>query len=292
MAQKYGGQFSPNTTSSPNKDAPYKGPQKDPVGARSNVMFVPAIVVAATSLWSGAASMALGLMAAFIWTLGAWLLRDGIRAQSEYDARKVARRPAIPRKLFSAVLISLGVGIAALRNDGNLVASGILAICALGLHITAFGIDPLRDKGMQGIDTFQQDRVAKAIDTAEAHVTAMKDAIKRSRTPSLEARVDRFAQTAHTLFRTVEEDPRDLTSARKYLSVYLEGARDATIRFADIYARSHDEIAKQDYLELLDDLEQNFAARTEKLLDDDRTDLTVEIEVLKDRLGREAKRHS
>lgn len=292
MAQKFGGQYSPNGATSPKMDTPYRGPQKDPVGARSNVMFVPAIVVAATSLWAGATTMALGLLAALTWTLGAWLLRDGLRAQAEYDARKVARRPAIPRKVFSAVLIALGVAIASLRNEGNLAASIILALCAFGLHIAAFGIDPLSDKGMEGIDTFQQDRVAKAVDVAEAHVLAMKDAIKRSRTPSLVARVDSFAETARKLFRTVEEDPRDLTSARKYLSVYLEGARDATIRFADIYAWSNDDIAKQDYLALLDDLEQNFSARTEKLLDDDKTDLTVEIEVLKDRLSREAKRHS
>lgn len=255
-------------------------------------MFIPAIVILATSLWSGASALALGLVAAGAWTLGAWLLREGIRAQAEYEDRKIARRPAIPRKVFSAILIALGVGIAAFKNDGQLGAALIFALCSLGLHITAFGIDPMRDKGMEGIDTFQQDRVAKAIDTAEAHIEAMKDAIKRARTPSLEARVDRFAITARKLFRTVEEDPRDLTSARKYLTVYLEGARDASARFADIYARTADESAKADYLALLDDLEQNFAARTEKLLDDDKTDLTVEIEVLKDRLSRENKRHS
>ena len=297
MAQKFGGEYSPNGSQGAKGDTPkssqsYKGPSKDPVGARSNVMFVPAIVIMATSLWDGATALALGLISALLWTLGAWLLRDGIRAQAEYDERKVARRPAIPRKIFSAVLVSLGVGLAAYKNDGQAVAAIIFALCALGLYIAAFGLDPMSDKGMEGIDTFQQDRVAKAIDTAERHVQAMKDAIKRTRTPSLEARVDRFAETARKLFRTVEEDPRDLTSARKYLSVYLEGARDATIRFADIFSRSSDTAAQSDYLALLDDLEENFAARTEKLLQDDRTDLTVEIEVLKDRLNRESKRHS
>ena len=85
----------------------------------------------------------------------------------------------------------------------------------------------------------------------------------------------------------MEEDPRDLTSARKYLSVYLQGARDATVTFADLYNRTGDDSAKADYLTLLDDLEQNFAARTQKLLIDNRTDLTIEIDVLRDRLARE-----
>jgi hypothetical protein len=88
----------------------------------------------------------------------------------------------------------------------------------------------------------------------------------------------------------VEDDPRDLTAARKYLGVYLQGARDATAKFADIYARSRDQKARSDYIALLDDLERNFAARTEKLLIDDNSDLMIEIEVLQDRLKREGVR--
>ena len=40
----------------------------------------------------------------------------------------------------------------------------------------------------------------------------------------------------------------------------------------------------------MDDLEQNFAARTRKMLLDDRSDLTVEIDVLRERLQREGVR--
>ena len=62
----------------------------------------------------------------------------------------------------------------------------------------------------------------------------------------LERRVDSFQSTARAMFRTIEDDPRDLTAARKYLSVYLMGARDATVKFADIYARSRDGAARAD----------------------------------------------
>ena len=41
---------------------------------------------------------------------------------------------------------------------------------------------------------------------------------------------------------------------------------------------------------LLDDLEANFTGKTQKLLIEDRSDLTVEIEVLRDRLAREGVR--
>ena len=107
--------------------------------------------------------------------------------------------------------------------------------------------------------------MARVIDEAEAHLAAMMGAIRRAQDPRLEARVERFQQSVREMLRTVEEDPRDLTSARRYLGVYLMGARDATIKFADIYARDRDVAAKSDYLMLLTDLEENYVAKTRKL---------------------------
>lgn len=294
MAQRFGGKYSPDgATRQSSKGGPsntFKGATVDPVGARSNVLFIPPIVLAFTSINEGAIGMGLGLVGAGVLLLGAWLLRGGLTAEAAYNARKVSRRPAFPRKIAAAVLAGIGVGIAAFANEPGLIAPIIYGAAATALHLGAFGIDPMRDKGMEGIDTFQQDRVARAVDEAEAHLAAMRDAIKRSGDRSMIARVERFEKTAKDLFRTVEEDPRDLTSARKYLSVYLMGAKDATIKFADVYARTQDAQARTDYEALLDDLEQNFSARTRKMLLDDRSDLTVEIDVLRDRLQREGVR--
>jgi 5-bromo-4-chloroindolyl phosphate hydrolysis protein len=89
------------------------------------------------------------------------------------------------------------------------------------------------------------------------------------------------------MFRAVEESPRELTAARRYLGVYLMGARDATEKFADLYGRTRDATVKTDYLALLDDLERGMEAKRETLLISDRTDLDVEIEVLRDRLKRD-----
>jgi hypothetical protein len=145
----------------------------------------------------------------------------------------------------------------------------------------------LTDKGMEGVDQFQTERVARAVDEAEAYLAGMKDAILRAGDRQLAARVDRFIATARTLFRNVEANPGDLTAARKFLSVYLMGARDATVKFADHYSRSRDPGTRADYEALLTDLETHFADRTQALLSDNRTDLDVEIGVLRDRLARE-----
>lgn len=301
MARRYGGKFSPDPDAEdrPEDGAAYDGAQVDPAGARANALFVPAIPLVFLSLNDGAIGLTLGLVAAAILTLSAWLLREGLRAEAAYRARKVARRPAFPRKLAASLLAGLGIGLAAFKNEmmdvmfqsePGLLAPVLFGAVTAALHSTAFGLDPMKNKGMEGVDTFQQDRVARVVDEAEAMLAAMTDAIVRASDRQMEARVERFQATARKMFRRVEEDPRDLTGARKYMTVYLKGARDATIKFADLYSRTRDAQARADYAALLDDLEQNFAARTQKMLLDDRSDLTVEIEVLRERLQREGVR--
>lgn len=290
MAQRFGGKFSPDSKPETNTASPLRpmlNARVDPVGVRSNLMFVPPAVLTLMSLNDGALGLALGLIGASLWTGSAFLLREGLKAHAAYDARKVARRPALPRKILAALLAGGGAALAAWKAEPGLLIAAIYGVATTGLFLTAFGPDPLQDKGAEGVDDFQQSRVARAVDEAEASLAAMTDAALRARDRQVEARVEQFQSVARELFRTVEEDPRDLTAARKYLTVYLQGARDATVKFADIFARSGDMQARDDYLALLDDLEQNFAARTRKMLIEDRTDLTVEIDVLRDRLQRE-----
>lgn len=292
MAQRFGSKYSPGdkdqTSTRRNRRV-----DVDPAGGRANVMFIPAIPLVATTLSDGAVPLTLALAGAAVWTLSAWLLREGLQAEAAFVSRKVARRPALPRKILAAIGSGLGTALAVtahLNTSSDLLAAILFGICATALHLVAFGIDPMKSKGMEGIDTFQQDRVARVVLEAEKHLSAMTDAIRRANNRQATAKLEDFQDTARTLIRTVEEDPRDLTAARKYLGIYLQGARDATIKFADIYSRTQDSAARDDYFALLDDLEQNFAARTQKSLLDDRSDLTIEIDVLRERLSREGVR--
>lgn len=295
MAKRYGGQFSPEEGSANNNASEGTHARRievDPVGGRANVLFIPAIVLVATNIADPAHELLIALVGALSLTLAAWLIRSGLRAEAAFDARKVARRPALPRKIFAAVFGGIGTTLAVLSDFSTFatLSPWLYGIIAAGLYIAAFGIDPLRNKGMDGIDTFQQDRVARVVDEAEKHLTTMRETIARANDRQTATRLEDFSDTARELIRTVEEDPRDLTAARKFLGVYLRGARDATAKFADIYARTRDAQARTDYLALLDDLEKNFAARNRKSLLEDRGDLNVEIDVLRERLSREGVR--
>ena len=286
MAERFGGKHSPGAAGA-HPRAP-STIQRSRVGARVNFLFLAPVVLLFVAFTEEPLGLFLKLTAFGTLMLAAWLTREGLKAEDAYEARNVARRPAFPRKMFGSALTGIGLAIAGLNLDSfSLLNPVLFLILGSVLHFAAFGPDPMKDKGTEGLNKYQTDRVARAVDEAEKHLAAMKEAIRRARVPALERRVADFIETARGMFRVVEEDPGDLTSARRYMGVYLLGARDATVQFADLYARSQNEEARKDYETLLDDLESSFTSKTDKLLRNDKSMLDVEIEVLRERLERE-----
>lgn len=292
MAKRFGGKFSPGAGGArsgvPARPAP--GEVRHPHEGRTKWITFMASPFLLTAFSQGDPVVMATSLAGFGITAGAmWMTREGLQAEAAYDARRVARRPAIPRKLFGGVLTGLALAVGS-AEPGAL--GGALAIGFTGsiLHWLAFGPDPMKDKGMEGVDSFQQDRAARMVDEAEKHLAGITDAISRAGDRRLEARVQMFAATARNLFDRVEQDPGALTAARRYLGVYLIGARDATVKFVDLYQQTRDEGARRQYEALLADLESSFQALQQRLHQGGRTDMDIEIQVLRDRLAREGVR--
>lgn len=289
MAKRYGGKHSPGADA-PREAPRFAGAKRSRVGARINILFLAPAPLAFFAFFRDPVGLAYNLGAFAILLVAAWMTREGLLAEDAYESRTVARRPVMPRKSLGSLLIGAGLFTASFGSGQGVLVSALLGAVGAVLHAVSFGLDPMQDKGIEGVDSFQTDRVARAVDEAEKHLADMRDAIGRAGDRALVDRVERFEATARRMFRSVERDPRDLTAARRYLGVYLLGARDATTKFVDLYTRTRDAGARADYAALLDDLEESFAARTEKMLLDDRSGLDIEIEVLRDRLEREGVR--
>jgi len=295
MAQRFGGKYSPEPRDegagfpgvAPGRAVTPPEHPPHPLAKRPGWLLLTAAPLLLHAFGQGPIGLARNI-AAFALVGGAvFLLREGLRAEAAYEARRVARRPALPRKIFGAVAMGLGLGLGTHAPVTELAGQILIGLMGAVLVLAAFGLDPLRDKGMEGIDPFQQDRVAKVVAEGEKHLLAMREAIARAQDAQLSARVEAFGASARALFRAVEEDPGDLTAARRYMGVYLEGARDATVKFADLWAQTRDAKARADYAALLDDLEANFTARTRDLIANGREGLEIEIDVLRERLARE-----
>ncbi|WP_340109225.1 5-bromo-4-chloroindolyl phosphate hydrolysis family protein [Pikeienuella sp. HZG-20] len=231
------------------------------------------------------ALLACGGWAALIFA--ARLTGEGIKAAAAYHERVIARPPAFPRKLVAALLTGLIVAGLSFFGAGLGPASALYGLLALGAHLAAFGLDPMRAKGGAGVSPAARDRVASKLDAAEAVIRETAQAAAGLRDRALTDRVDRLAFAARDILREIESDPRDLARARRFLSVYLVGLRDSTVKFAAARAKGAAEGTRGEFEALLKDLETTFARQHERLMVQDQTELEVEIEVLRDRLKQE-----
>ncbi len=291
MAQKFGGPHSPDPAEASQETA-FRGQKARKVSGAARLMFLlplPLLLAGIGEIFQGdVIGMVLELGGFSLMMLSAWLLNEGLRAEELFNARTIAKPPSIPRKLFAGVSIGLGVAAAAYSGMGvGIIGALVMGGLASAAQLVGFGFDPMRGKGMAGQNAFEAERVANAVDKAESYVKDILDASKRIGDKPLEARIERLAARARDLFRSVENDPRDLAKARKFMTVYLMGARDATAKFATIYGRSRDVEARTKYEALLTDLEASFSDHKEQLLLTNQSDLEIEIEVLRERLHRE-----
>lgn len=249
-------------------------------GMRARLLVLPAIMFFLAGFGGTAPQMLMGLVAGLSILGASWLTREGLKAEIAFDQRAVARRPALPRKTFGAVLTGFGLVAGGLMN-GQIVFAVVFGLIGAALHIAAFGTDPWRSKGED------VDRVSRAVTEAEGHLAAMEAAVAPLSDRSLNGHVARVTHTARTLLRQVEEAPRLLPLIRRDTAVYLRAAREASQKFADLQQAHPDSGARQDYIAMLADLETTLAARSLQARQGDRTDLDVEIGVLRDRLTRE-----
>lgn len=288
MAQRFQGEFSPHAQRTP-PAAPFTGRRPMRFGARLNIYAGLPIVALIPSLFQPVSALLVDMGGVASLAFAAWLTREGVKAEDAYHLRIVARRPIIPRKMLGAVFCGIGAGLLVWGGSWAVANAAAIALFTGILHLVAFGIDPLENKGITASNTAAERRLAEKIDAAETLLQEMRAAVTRTGQRDLEARMITFQQTAQSMFRQIESDPRDLNAARRYLGVYLEGARDASVKFADLYSSQPDPALKSRFEGLLDDLERDFAARTGQLAQADTADLDLDIELLRERLAREAR---
>ena len=115
MAQRFGGKYSPDGAArrdgakAPAPQNPYDTQKPARAGARSNLLFILPLAFAVQAFRQDPGGLALGLAATGLLLAAAWLTRVGIRAHEAYDQRRIARRPAFPRKIAASLLTGAGL---------------------------------------------------------------------------------------------------------------------------------------------------------------------------------------
>ncbi len=294
MAKKYGGQYSPESENFPKPQARVieENPKIRAADRRLKLYRILAGVMGfggLVRLMSGDPIAGLTSVAAFFAVVfSTEVIKAGLKAEQAYDQRNIARAPALPRKSIGAALIALTFLIEAKFGVGTdwLTAIGLAIAGGVG-SVLAFGLDPMKSKGISTDNRYAAHRAADAIERAQNYLDEIRSLSRQMGNRRAQLEVESLALSAEEMFRALEEDPQDYRNSRRYLGVYLQGARDATSQYIALPKVEHTAEAEAKYLALVRELDAGFQKQREAILDDNRNALNVEIDVLRERLASE-----
>ena len=242
------------------------------------------------SLSSGQTISFLATAISFLTMLaGAWTVRKGLFYEAEAAARKWNRSTRVPWKVTGAILVAASTAIASLFVVGQplIIAIGT-GIGALAGCLLCYGLDPQYSKpdavSTMGVTT---DEVIEALEEADAKITSIEQAATRIREHELKDRLSRITTKARDILGVVEEDPRDLRRARKFLKVYLEGTEKVTQGYVKMHPNTQDAKLDDNFRNVLKTIEDVFNEQHDKLMENDVLDLDIQIEVLQAQLKHE-----
>ncbi len=251
------------------------------------VMPMPVLFAAIVHLLKGNITLSIisGLLfAGFM--IAAIVARHGFKLESKFKQKKFSKAPGTPFKSVAAIILATTTGLTAFLLTQYGLFESILfgAVTLLGFYI-AYGVDPRKDRTGNISLGVSADEVFEALEEAELKMASIESSRQNIRNIEFNRHLKLIIEKARGILTLIEEDPKDLSRARRFLKVYLDGTARVTESYANTQNKSASTAAlDQNFAEVLESIEATFDEQHKKLLENDQFDLDVKIEVLKAQL--------
>lgn len=221
----------------------------------------------------------------------ATLIRKGIRLELEGQLRRFKRRAStIPYRMIGAGVLSVAVFIISywgINNANGFVESALFALITLLGCYLYYDFDPARNDPEIAAVGITTEELVELLDEAEERIAAIEQAGKELKNVEFKDRLRRIVREARAILDTIEEDPTDARRARKFLKVYLDGAKQVTEGYAKAHRNDANPELEDNFRRVLTTIETVIAEQQEKLRENNVSDLDVNIEVLQMQIEKE-----
>ena len=221
------------------------------------------------------------------WTAGVLAAR-ALAGEARYVLGERPDTPALPLKLLSAVLTSIGAFLAATVAGHGVELTTVFALLALSGHMAFYGRDlrapRIRVALVDGVDVAAVTAQLKQAYGRLRGIEAVSQAIP---VPEFRERLDHITGIGRAVLREIERDPTDAVRARRFLNLYLDEAERITADYARAQKALPEPRLDDSFRQLLDHLERAFEQQRQRLVNHERMSLDADIEVLSTRLKRE-----
>jgi 5-bromo-4-chloroindolyl phosphate hydrolysis protein len=182
----------------------------------------------------------------------------------------------------------LATGLAALLAVGQSAALSLVyaAIAMIGFHLV-YGFEALGRPRAFTSDDERVRKVERALAEAEGKLLELDRAARRIGNPELKSRLGRIGAQGRAILDQIAGRPTDLSRARRFLAVYLDGVKQVTDGYARTHTQADSRDLEQNFRNVLVTVERVFDEQHQHLLETDLMDLDIQIEVLQKQLERE-----
>lgn len=264
----------------------------------------PIFFAALIDLLGGRISEAFINAAAFAgFMLSAFVAREGFQQEGEYHRRRFSRAPRVPLKAVAAALLGITVGFTAWQALPyyDIGESLLFTITASLGFVLYYGLDPRKDKLDQLDFGMSAEEIMTVLSSAEQRLQQLDQARQKIPDLQIKQRLQHISQQTREIIQQIEDNPSNLERSRRFLNVYLDGAKRVTESYVKTLrqpnhitntAQAPDTVYQTDFNQVLDAIEQTITQQQQKLLKDDQFDLDVQIQVLETQLQQEGIRKS
>jgi 5-bromo-4-chloroindolyl phosphate hydrolysis protein len=208
----------------------------------------------------------------------------GLQQEFDYFTKTLAKAPKVPYKTIAGVLLGISTFYIASFAGGKSLLIGIFlgVISTIG-YFLYYGFDPRKDK-LANLGDISPEFVLETLKVSREKLKSIEDDMDKIRDNRLNRKLRVAVDKAYEILDNIEQDPKDLRVARKFIIVYLDGIKEVTKSYVELDEKDITEDTKERLYALLSDVENRFAKELEKLKRNDQFELDVNIDALKEQI--------
>jgi len=249
------------------------------------LFLIPLFISIVKSLFASDYSGFLLKGAGFLFLSGSISLASkGLAQKRAYEKATLAKAPNIPMMTLAAAGLGLSAFYLSFFIGGKPILSALFVgiLAPLGFYLY-YGIDPRKDK-LDNIDGISAQLVLDTIQEAHTKLTRIKNDMTKISDKILLDKLRIATVKADRILQAIQEDPKDIRVARKFLIVYIDGIAKVTNAYIQLDETEITEETKQRLYTLMDDIEHTFTSELQRLKENNQFDLDVHIDVLKEQI--------
>lgn len=219
-------------------------------------------------------------IAFFLFLAVARIAQKGLVAESEYDASIFTKAPKVSYKNYAGYLLAGSTFFATyVAGEQSFTKAVFLAIVSFAGYYLLYGMDPTKDK-LENLGDVSADFVIETLQEAREKLDSIREDMKQIDASALHQKLLTAVNKSETILQTIQEDPKDVRIARKFLIVYIDGIKNVTKAYTSLDEKEITQERKEKLNVLMDDVEIRLNKELARLKENNNFDLDVHIDVL------------